>query len=156
MSEPPPVRPDYAPPPSGVQLPNTLALSSMICGILSLVMLCAGCAFVFISFISPVLAIAAIVLAVMARREIAAGRQRGQGMAVAGLVCGVVALLLFIIGVVIMGLILGAGMWADTHLREMDPQRQDPVPGEPLPGEPVQQWQLQIEALRMLWYWITR
>jgi serine/threonine-protein kinase len=80
---PPAVRPNYAPPmaPSmqGGQ-DQTLAIASLICGVLSIVLFC----------FSGILGIPAIVLGVMARKRVAENPERygGAGLAMAGIVCG--------------------------------------------------------------------
>lgn len=69
---------------------NTKATGSLICGIISLV--CFG----------VVLGAVAIVLGVMARNEITAsgGAQKGEGMAVAGIITGAVGALLTVVWLV--------------------------------------------------------
>lgn len=77
---------------------NGLAIASMVCGILSVILTC------FIPYVSWVLAIVGIVLAAVSKKK---GK---SGMATAGLVCSIVALaiwVLFFIIVVIAGVSIG-------------------------------------------------
>ena len=87
MSEPPPpFQPEYysvvpgsTPPPAG------LAVASMVCGIVSIPLLCAW----------PVaipLGIVAVVLGFVAKGHVRRGTGGGSGMAMAGIICGAVPL----------------------------------------------------------------
>lgn len=77
---------------------NGLAVASMVCGILSIILTC------FIPYVSWALAIAGIILAAVSKKS---GK---SGMATAGLVCSIIALaiwVIFIIVVVIAGVSIG-------------------------------------------------
>ena len=103
MAYPPPLQPNYygqepgAPPPSA-----GLAIASMVCGIVSLPMLC-------LWPLSIPLAIVAVVLGIIAKRQARRGIAGGVGMATAGIVCGTITLvvigafLALFIGVAILG-----------------------------------------------------
>ena len=74
----------------GVTETNRLALSSTITGVIALVPCC---------WALPVLAVAAVVMGVLGRRQVAAsqGRQRGTGLALTGVVLGVVGVLIAVV-----------------------------------------------------------
>lgn len=105
-SEPPP--PQYGAPqqPYGQQPQKTSgkAIGSLVTGILSLPGVCCWP-------LGLALAIAGIVLGVLGRKDIAAsqGQQKGTGMAIAGIVCGAVA-----IAIIAVSLILVATGTIDT------------------------------------------
>ena len=90
------------------QLPENAegSLSSMVCGIVGLVLSC-------IPLVGIVLGTVAIVLSVKASRKIkeANGALGGKGMATAGLVCGIIADVFgvfYLLYWIIYGLVLGA------------------------------------------------
>lgn len=98
--QPAPQAPNAAPPPPGAPmpgqpggmppgagLPKGLAIASMVCGIVALVLFC-------IWFISIPTAIVAIILGVVAKGKVKSGQAAGGGMATAGLVCGTIGLVL--------------------------------------------------------------
>lgn len=114
-SVPPPPQPppgSYPPPPpggygapapggyGGVPQQNKKALWSMILGILGL--LCCGLA-----------GIPALILGNQAKQEIASsgGTQTGDGMAKAGVILGIIALVLMVIGAVGYGVLIATGNW---------------------------------------------
>ena len=110
MSQLPP-SPSYPPPgpgPVAYQGPNPqqntgLAMGSMICGVLSIVLsFLSFC----IWFISLPLGIVAVVLALVARGKIARGEAGGAGPAKAGLITGIIGVVLSIL----IPLILYAGL----------------------------------------------
>jgi len=73
-----------------------LAVASMVCGILG----------ILIPFVGFVLAILGIIFGVRARSAIMTsnGTLRGEGMAIAGMVCGIVALGLGVISIIFFGM----------------------------------------------------
>ena len=90
---PPGAYPSYqTPPPQGASV--GLAIASMVLGILSLLCFCAW-------YISLPLGVIAIVLGVIAKNQADRGQAGGRGMALAGLICGSIAVLLAIILLVI-------------------------------------------------------
>ncbi|MBZ5736851.1 DUF4190 domain-containing protein [Nocardioides mangrovi] len=95
-SEPPPPPPQYgAPvPPAGGMPPKNSgkAITSLVTGIVSLPMVCCWP-------LGVVLGILGIVFGVLARKDIAtsSGALKGAGMALAGIICGAVALALIVI-----------------------------------------------------------
>lgn len=80
-----------------------LAVASTVCGILAF----------FIPIVGFALAILGIVFGVKARSAIAAsaGTLKGEGMALAGLVCGIVALGIGFLWLIILGMF--AGIWSN-------------------------------------------
>jgi len=82
---PPPPPPPLGPPPSG----NGIAIASMVLGIISIPLVCFW-------YISIPCAILAIIFGVVGRSAAKKGAPRG-GMATAGLVCGLIGLLLYIL-----------------------------------------------------------
>ena len=108
-SYPPPSGSYPPPPPGGAPAPggyggmpqqNKKALWSMILGILGL--LCCGLA-----------GIPALILGNQAKQEIASsgGTQTGDGMAKAGVILGIIALVLMVIGAVGYGILIATGNW---------------------------------------------
>jgi hypothetical protein len=75
-----------------------MAIASLVCGILSIPMsLCCG-------LVAPVAGIAAIVMGVMARRQIdqSGGRLGGEGTALAGIITGIVGTVIGVLSIVVM------------------------------------------------------
>ena len=89
---PPPVPPGWAPPPPAWSGPkfSGMAIAAMVCGILSIP--CTG-------FLGIILGPTALGLGVSARRTIARsnGWRKGEGMAIAGIVLGVIGIILSIV-----------------------------------------------------------
>ncbi|MFA5032923.1 MAG: DUF4190 domain-containing protein [bacterium] len=73
------------------------AITSMVCGILSIIL----------PFVGFILGVLAIIFSIVARNEIkhSEGKIVGTGMATAGLVCGIVGLIAVIFWISIVGLI---------------------------------------------------
>ena len=94
MAYPPPLRPDYYTPPS--RPPAGMAVASMVCGILSICLLCV------LWPVSLPLSIVAVVLGGKAQREVRLGVGGGRGMANAGVTCGSITLLLFAVAVLLL------------------------------------------------------
>ena len=93
MSQMPPGQPmSYSQPPQ--QKSVGLAVASMVLGILSIVLCCFWP-------VSIPMAIIAIVLGFIARGKAARGEAGGGGMAVAGIVCAIIALILWLIAFMI-------------------------------------------------------
>lgn len=108
-SEPPPPPPQYgAPqPPTGGTPAKTSgkAITSLVTGIISLPTVCCWP-------LSLVLAVLGIVFGVLGRKDIrnSGGQQKGEGMALAGLICGAVA-----IALIVLVLVLAATGVIDTN-----------------------------------------
>ena len=104
MSEmPPPPPPPPAMPQPGAGAPgqtNGLAVASLVLGILGIV----SCGYTF--FVAPVLA---VILGVIARKQIRERGQSGDGMAVAGLIMGIVGLVISLILVILFVVGVAAG-----------------------------------------------
>ncbi|MGC1378654.1 MAG: DUF4190 domain-containing protein [Anaerolineales bacterium] len=103
--------PPYVPSPlpAGAAKNNTMAIASLVLSIISLVSWC----FSFISFVGlfcsslPILpAIAALVTGFVARSQIKTSGERGNGMALAGIIMGSAQIVLEICGVIVMILLL--------------------------------------------------
>ncbi len=86
---------------------NGLAVASLVLGIVALVTSPVSCLCCMLLPLSPIAAILAIIFGAIARAQIAAGGQVGYGMATAGLICGIVALLLIPAG-------LAVAIWGDA------------------------------------------
>lgn len=93
---------DYAGVPVAAPANETMALIAMICGV--------GCVVLaftpFASWLTGLLAAVATILSIVALAKIKRGMATGLGMAVTGLVCGVIGLLMFalaLIGVFLLG-----------------------------------------------------
>ena len=91
---------------------NGLAIASLICGILSLVVCTCCCGGT--GWIPLILGIVAIVLAIASRKG-----QKMSGVAIGGLVCGIVAAVLAL-GVLIMGLLIIDENFVEEFLTELE------------------------------------
>jgi hypothetical protein len=80
-------QPDYMSYPPGGAPPAGLAIASMVCGIVSLVLFC-------VYAISIPCAIVAITLGLIAKSQIRRGAASGNGMAITGIICGALSLVL--------------------------------------------------------------
>ena len=96
--------------PSGQPPSKSLAMASMITGIVGAVAMILGCCCGPFYIISVLCAIVAVVTGVIAKSQIRAGTATGDGMALAGLICGGITLGLSLIGIVLMFLGMGAQM----------------------------------------------
>ena len=67
-----------------------LAIASMVLGIVGLVTFC-------IWFITIPCSLLAIILGTVAMRKIKSHKLKGQGMAIAGLVCGIIAMVVWVL-----------------------------------------------------------
>jgi hypothetical protein len=150
----PPVAPDYHGPPPGAK-PQTMALASLITGILSLVFICGGCALAPLGFLSPLLGVAAIVTGVMARQRIARGEETGNGLALAGLICGIIAVVLFVIGLILIALGAGALWFFGDEIEQWEREWElDIEPGEPMPAPaPADPAMRRPASLQLVGHW---
>ncbi len=89
---PPPTSPQALQYSSQPELPKGMAIASMVCGICSIPFLC-------IWYLAIPAAIVAVVLGFIARAKAKRGEAAGSGMAMAGIICGSVALLLVVLAV---------------------------------------------------------
>jgi len=114
MSQMPPGAPiNYSTPP---QKPSSgLAVAALIVGIVSIF---PGCCLGYWTILPGIVA---IVLAVMARKAIAEGRASGSGMALGGMITGIVGL---IIGIAMLILLLVAGPAAQKRFTNFWQQQQ--------------------------------
>ncbi|GGF62653.1 hypothetical protein GCM10010912_04720 [Paenibacillus albidus] len=100
MSYPPPPQGhhEYYLPPPPPQRTNGKSIASMVLGILSIV----------IPYIGFLFGIVAIILAAISLKEIRRTYEEGRGMAIAGLVCGIVGSLIYAILIIIFILVMAA------------------------------------------------
>lgn len=105
----------------------------MILGIVSLVLFCFW-------YVSVPCAIVAIVLGFIARGKVKAGTGTGGGMAMAGLLCGIISIVLVVL--VFAGLLaflgLGGTKMMEDMQKEIEKQQQQQQQGAPNPGMPGQ------------------
>lgn len=84
---------------------NVLAIVSLVCGILSVIGMCC--------YVGIAMGPAALVTGFLARKQIAEsnGAESGDGMALAGMICGAVGLLAFfaVIALAVIGAVADAG-----------------------------------------------
>ena len=90
--------PPTAPGPAAYQNPNPqqstgLAVGSVICGVLSIVL----SFFVCLWFLAVPLGVVAVILAMVARGKIARGEASGAGLAKAGLITGIIGIILSVV-----------------------------------------------------------
>lgn len=85
--------PDYS---SGKGQGKGLGIASMVCGILSILTICCMAAVPFLVYAPVVLGIVAIVLGI-----VQLVKNESKGMAIAGIICGIVGILIFIAFLVI-------------------------------------------------------
>src|SRR4051794_30405507 len=107
MSQMPPVQPGYQGPMPGANKPSGMAVASLVLGIVSFLF----CWIPWIGFISWITAILAVIFGIVARGKVRKGEGGGGGMAMAGMVLGIVYLSIAIIGVIL--LILGFSMFGN-------------------------------------------
>ncbi|WP_338555135.1 DUF4190 domain-containing protein [Paenibacillus sp. KS-LC4] len=75
-----PFQPPYQPP---VKKTNGASIAALVCGIVA-----------FIPFFGGLVAIAAVILGIISLKQISYTKDQGKGMAIAGLICGSVSILL--------------------------------------------------------------
>lgn len=80
----------------GTPRPKGLAIASMVCGIVSLLLWC-------FPLLGLPVGIAAVVTGVLARRKIQEGVADGDGMALAGLITGIIGLVINLLGLILWG-----------------------------------------------------
>ena len=93
------------------QLPQGLAITSMVLGIVSIVMSC--CCWPF----NLLPAIAAIICGFMAKGKADQGEARGKGMAMAGIICGFVAVALAVLVLILY--LMGVGVNFMQNMQDM-------------------------------------
>ncbi len=91
---------------------DVFGIISLVCGILGIVFNCCGCC----AYIVPVLAIAAIVLAVVGKNKSADASF--SGLAKAGLICGIVGIAFFL-ACFIIGFIIGLSGGMEEMIEEI-------------------------------------
>ena len=93
-------------PPSPVKAKDGMATAGMWCGIAALVMVFIP----FIQFLSPILAILAIVFGVISKRR--------SGIGLSGIILGIIALLIFV-AIIIMGILAFVMIGQDPSLLDV-------------------------------------
>lgn len=78
--------------------PIGLSVASMVCGILSVVLCCS-------KTIALILSLIAVILGGVALKK----QHRGRGMAIAGVTCGIIALIIYVI-LLLYGVLLGSAL----------------------------------------------
>ncbi len=113
----------YTPP--GGAAPKGMSITALVLGIASFFTCCIGVQYVNLGML---VAIAAIVVGYLALKKVARGEQGGGGMAKAGLILGVVNLILQIIAIVLV-LVFGVSLmnWAQQKQAELDEQGRSTV-----------------------------
>jgi hypothetical protein len=114
MSQMPPVQPGYQGPMQPAAKPAGMAIASMVLGIISAVTFCAW-------YVSIPCGIVAIVLGMVAKGKVARGEGGGSGMATAGLILGVIGVVLAI-GFIIL-IIMGFHMFGSAINEEIERQK---------------------------------
>ena len=95
-----------------------MAVASLICGVMSIVLLCFW-------FISIPLGIVAIVLAVVVRGKIARGEAGGAGLAKAGMITGIIgAVLSLLLTIATFAGLNMLGDWAQRQQQQYEQQQQ--------------------------------
>jgi hypothetical protein len=123
-STPPPsgYPPASQPPPAEPSLPIGLSITALILGILSFALCCVGTRYINLGMI---LALVAIVIGFIAIQKAGRGEQGGRGLAVAGVVLGVINVILNIIMIL---LVTFGGprieQWLNSKMSELEHQQQ--------------------------------
>jgi hypothetical protein len=77
---------------SGQQPVSGMAIGALVCGILGLVFIFPGCCCIFFMPLSGILGLVGVILGIFGMQECNRTGKGGKGMAMAGLICGGVAL----------------------------------------------------------------
>lgn len=124
MSQMPP--PMGNPPPAGYQPPGSnqsvgLAVASMVLGILSIILFC-------LWFVSIPLGIVAVILGFIAKGKADRGEAGGKGLALTGMICGAIGLLIAI-GILLFALIFGKQVagWQQKQMQQLQQMQQQQV-----------------------------
>ncbi len=94
---------------------NGLAIAALVCGIAA--------------FVTGFTCIPAIICGHLARRQIRRTGEQGDGMAIAGLILGYVGVVLFVVGVVVIGLVMAKVGSAVSGVPSTNPFPAIPGPG---------------------------
>ena len=97
-----PESPVYSPIPSGN---NTLAIVSLGLGLAGIPFLCVAIVFAFCGCVTGLLAIGAVVTGFIARQQIKSTGERGDGMALTGIILGIVQVVI-VAGAVVVSIVL--------------------------------------------------
>ena len=112
-------------PPGGAKPTSGLAIGSLICGIISVVLFCAW-------FIAAPLGLAAVIMGIIAKGKINRGEAGGNGLAMTGIITGIMGILISV------GIVVSAVIWGEElqkkamELQERSQQQiQDTAPADP-------------------------
>lgn len=135
MSQFPPPPPPQPMPYAGGQPPKPIGFSvtALVLGIASFLTCCIGYKHVNLGML---VGIAAIVVGLSARKKVALGLQRGGGMAMAGLILGIVNVVLQVV-VLVIGLAFGPKLqnWAEQQMQMQQQRQQQSTPATTEPVE---------------------
>ena len=133
-----PMPPAYIP-----QQPKSsgMAVASMVLGIIAVVLFCFW-------YVSIPCAILAIILGIVARNKAKRGEADGQGMATAGLVCGIISIALALL--IILLAVIGFSFFGEELQKQIErqeqlqQQQQQSPPGTPSGPEQSLNWRLEL------------
>ena len=137
----PPPTMGYQPPP-GAGKPQTLALVSLILGIVSFLTCWIGIGPISIGLL---VAIGAIVVGMMAKGAIKRGEQTGNGMATAGIILGAVHIVLWLL-LTILALVFGVAILKFGQKMAEEAERQQRE-GAGTTTEPVEMLRMSLECV---------
>ena len=138
MSQVPPPTVGYQTPPPDAGKPQTLALVSMILGIVSFLTCWIGIGPISVGVLA---AIGAIVVGLMARGAIKRGEQTGSGMAMAGMILGGVHLLLWLL-LTILATVFGIALLRFGQAMQEEAERQQ----QPATTTPVEMFRMTLQC----------
>lgn len=139
-STPPPTM-SYQPPP-GAGKPQTLALVSMILGIVSFLTCWIGIGPISLGVLA---AVGAIVVGLMAKGAIKRGEQTGSGMATAGIILGAVHIVLWLV-LTVLALVFGVALLKFGQKMAEEAERQQRESGTTTTA-PVEMFRMTLQCL---------
>ena len=143
MSQVPPPAVGYQTPPPGAGKPQTLALVSLILGIISFLTCWIGIGPISVGLLA---AIGAIVVGMMAKGAIKRGEQTGNGMATAGIILGAVHIVLWLV-LTVLALVFGVALLKFGEKMAEEAERQQQQGGGTTTTEPVEMLRMSLECV---------
>ena len=140
MSQVPPPAVGYQTPPPGAGKPQTLAVVSLILGIVSFLTCWIGIGPISVGLLA---AIGAIVVGMMAKGAIKRGEQTGNGLATAGIILGIVHIALWIIGL-ILAMVFGVALLKFGQKIQEEAERQQQQTTTPATA-PVEMFRMSLD-----------